>query len=372
MKHTDTLIIGASLSGLACAAALQKAGVDFLMIDKNQAAGWPWHGHYERLHLHTNKRSSHLPYRRFDRAVPRYPSRQHVIDYINDYQKAFHLSPLFDTEALSVQKEVAWFTATNRGVFRSKRVIVATGVYGRPRALQFRGMEQFPGPILHSSSYRNGSDFRGKPVLVVGFGNSACEIAIDLHEHGAKVAMSVRSAVNVVPRDALGIPIIEWSLLLSRFSPRIADAISAPLIRWLIGDLHKLGLRQLPYGPIQEISLHGHSPVLDIGLIKLLRQHRIGVYENIDHIDGRVVHFSDGRQGSFDAIIAGIGYEPSGLEMISVPKKRIDDLRFKTDRQQYFGEDGLYFCGFRVSPVGQIREIASDALKIARHIAAHK
>ena len=103
--------------------------------------------------------------------------------------------------------------------FKSKYLILATGAFSKPRMVQFRGMETFPGKILHSYRFKTGREFRGQQVLVVGFGNSACEIAMDLYEQGSMPAMSVRSPVNVIPRDVLGIPVIELSALLNRLPP---------------------------------------------------------------------------------------------------------------------------------------------------------
>ena len=181
--------------------------------------------------------------------------------------------------------------------------------------------------------------------------------------------MSVRSPVNVIPRDVLGVPVLELSLLLSRLSPRMADRISAPLVRALIGDITRLGLRPMPYGPLEEIRRDGTSPVLDIGTIRHIRQGHIGIRGEIDGIEGRYVRFKDGRKEEFDAIVAAIGYYRDYSRIVDVDKSRFEDLRLPLDRQHYFGLDGLYFCGYWISPTGQIREIASDAKKIARDIA---
>ena len=229
-------------------------------------------------------------------------------------------------------------------------------------------METFPGRIMHSYGYKTGKDFKGQKVLVVGFGNSACEIAIDLYEQGAIPSMAVRSPVNIVPRDILGIPILEISLLLSHLPPRIADAINAPIMRLRFGDITKLGLRKKLYGPFEGIQLDGMSPVLDIGTIEHIRQGHITIYEGIDHIASKTVCFSDGKQEEFDAIVAAIGYDRNYAEIIAVDKSRFDDLKVSVPKQKYFGKDNLYFCGFWVSPTGQIREIASDAQIIAADI----
>jgi len=369
MKQTNTLVIGASISGLASAATLQKQGIEYIIIEKHSQSVAPWRNHYERLHLHTNKRVSNLPYKKFDRTIPGYPSRQQVVDYLEEYQKEFNIDPVFNTEAKSVKKDGdQWITETTNGTFRSKYIVMATGPFGKPKTVNFKGMETFPGRIIHSYGYKTGKEFKGQKVLVVGFGNSACEIAIDLYEQGAMPFMSVRSAVNVVPRDILGIPILEISQVLSRLPPRIADTINVPLMRLLFGDITKLGLKKLPYGPFEQIQKDGNSPVLDIGTIKHIRKGHIKIYDDIDRIDGSTICFTDKRKENFDAIVAGIGYYQNAAEIVSVDKGRFEDLRSCVDKQKYFGKDGLYFCGFWIGPRGQIHEISLDAQKISKDI----
>ena len=350
-RTSNTLIIGASISGLACAAALQKQGIGYIIIEKEGQAAMPWRNHYERLHLHTNKRRSNLPFKKWGPMIPRYPGRQQVIDYIDEYQKEFNIEPVLDTEAIAIGKEEGrWMTETTNGVFDSKYLIMATGAYGKPRPVGFKGLETFPGKVLHSCEYKTGAAFRGEKVLVVGFGNSACEIAIDLYEQGVAPVMAVRSAVNVIPRDVLGVPVLELSILLSHLSPRIADAISAPLINWLIGDIRKLVLRRKSFGSLEQISREGKAPVLDIGTIQHIRDGHIKIYGDIDHIEGDVVYFNDGRKEVFHAIVACIGYDRNNIGLVEAEG------------------DGLYFCGYRISPTGQIREISSDAKRIAKDI----
>jgi indole-3-pyruvate monooxygenase len=370
VKQTNTLIIGASISGLASAASLQKQNIEYIIIEKQNQVATPWRNHYDRLHLHTNKRCSNLPYKKFERIIPRYPSRQQVVDYLDDYRKEFNINPVFNTEAISVKKEGGhWITETAGNSFKSKYVVMATGLYDKPKPISFKGVETFTGKIQHSYEYKTGKDFKGQNVLVVGFGNSACEIAIDLYERSAIPSMSVRSPVNVIPRDVLGVPVLELSLLLNRLSPRVADTVSVPLMRLLIGDLGKLGLKKMPYGPLEEIRRDGNAPVLDIGTIQHIREGHIKIYDDIDYIEVKTIHFKDGKKEIFDAIVAATGYQRDYAEILDVDKSRFEDLKVCAGKQKYFGKDGLYFCGYWVSPTGQIREIASDAQKIARDIA---
>lgn len=369
MKQTHTLIVGASISGLASASCLQKQGIEYLIIEKLSQVASPWRNHYDRLHLHTSKSSSNLPYKSFGRTIPRYPSRQQVVDYLDNYQREFKINPIFNTEAKLIKKEDEyWITETTNGTFKSKYLIMATGPYGKPKAVRFNGIETFSGRILHSYGYKSGKNFKGQNVLVVGFGNSACEIAIDLYEQGATTSMSVRSPVNVIPRDVFGIPVLRLSLLLNHLPPRAADAINAPLIRLLIGDITKLGLKKLPYGPLEQVHKDGRIPLLDIGTIKHIREGHIRIFDNIDNISGKTIHFADGKQQDFDAIVACIGYYRDYAEIIDVDKNRFEDLKVSVTKQKYFGKDGLYFCGYWITPTGQIREITLDSQKIAMDI----
>jgi len=370
MKEANTIIVGASISGLASAACLQKHGIEYIIIEKTNSVAAPWRNHYRRLHLHTNKRISNLPFKKFARTIPRYPSRQQVVDYLDDYQKEHMINPIFNTEAARIVKcPGGWMTETNNGVFKSKYVIIATGAFAKPKAVHVKGMATFPGQIVHSYDYKTGSDYKGQKVLVVGFGNSACEIAIDLYEQGARPSMAVRSPVNVIPRDVFGIPILELSIAMRGLPARFVDTVNAPLLRLLVGDITKLGLKKLPYGPLEQIQKTASIPLLDIGTIKHIREGHIRIYDDIDHIQGGTVHFSSGNKEDFDGIVAGIGYDNGHAGIVDVDPSRFEDLKHPVNKQKYFGKDGLYFCGFWIAPTGQIREIGLDARKIAKDIA---
>ncbi|MEO6548611.1 MAG: NAD(P)/FAD-dependent oxidoreductase [Ferruginibacter sp.] len=373
MRKTDTLVVGASISGLATAACLQNKSIDYIIIEKQSEVAAPWRNHYDRLHLHTNKRISHLPFKKFAHAIPRYPSRNQVVKYLEEYQMEYGIKPVFDTEAKSIRKDGCnWITETDNETFLSEHVVVATGSFCKSRPIDFPGIESFTGSVMHSSQYTTGQKFKGQKVLVVGFGNSACEIAIDLYEQGAMPSMSVRSPVNILPRDLLGVPILELSLLLSKLPARVADMFNMPVTGFLFSDLNKLGLKKMQTGPFETIVKYGIAPVLDIGTVKHIRQGHISIKKAIDHIDRQTIYFSDGSREDFDVIVAAIGYYNNCSEIIHVDQSRFQDLTVSVDKQKYFGKDGLYFCGFWIAPTGQIREISMDAQKIAKDIAIKK
>jgi indole-3-pyruvate monooxygenase len=272
---TDTLIIGAGPAGLAVGACLMRCGVEALILEQSDAVGARWRAHYDRLHLHTDRRHSALPYLGFAPGTPRFPSRAQLLAYLERYATHFRLQPRFGEEVSNVRREgIEWVATTATQRYRARHVVMATGLNAIAKRPHWTGEERFGGRILHSSEYRDGRAFHGQRVLVVGIGNSGAEIALDLHEHGASVALSVRGAVNVVPREMFGLPLLTLSIPLSLLPARLADAIAAPLIRVTVGDVRRLGLRKASLGPLTQIARESRVPLIDIGTLQLLRERR--------------------------------------------------------------------------------------------------
>jgi indole-3-pyruvate monooxygenase len=366
LRSAETVIIGAGPAGLAAGACLRKRGGSFIVLERRATIGSSWQRHYDRLHLHTDARHSALPYLDFPRRTPRYPSREQMIAYIQRYAQHFGLAPLLGEEVSSVRRsEGEWITTTLTGnTYRSGCVIVATGYNAIPHLPAWPGQERFRGRILHSSCYRNGEPFRGQRVLVVGLGNSGGEIAIDLHEHGARVAVAVRATVNIVPRDILGLPILTVSIALSRLPARLADVLAAPLLRMTLGDLSRLGFRKPEAGPMTQIKRTGRIPLIDIGTVELVRAGRIDVLGDVRSLSETEVTFDDGSSQRFDTLVLATGFRPRTgfLREAEMPGANA------RGRERIGGKGGLYFCGFFVSPTGMLRDIAMEARWIAEHI----
>jgi indole-3-pyruvate monooxygenase len=364
----ETLIIGAGPAGLAVAACLKKRGAPFVILERATEVGSSWRRHYDRLHLHTVKDQSALPYLDFPAQTPRYPSRDQTIAYLERYANHFGLIPQFDGEVSRVTAcDQGWITTTKDRTYHSKQVVVATGYNAIPHVPTWPGQERFRGRLLHSSEYRNGNPFRGQSVLVIGFGNSGGEIAMDLHEHGAQVTMSVRGTVNVVPREIFHLSIVTVSIALSRLPARVADAFAAPLLRLTIGDLSKLGFRPAATGPITQIKKSSRVPLIDIGTIGLVRADQIGIRGGVRSMDETHVIFEDGTSSRFDAIVLATGFRP-GVERFLQPPHNVFVKGRAHGKSRFMGDDGLYFCGFSVSPTGMLRDIAMEARWIAEHI----
>lgn len=369
-RSTGTLVIGASAAGLATAACLQEAGGSFEILERGDTVGQAWRGHYDRLHLHTPKSSSALPGLRMPSEWPRYPSRDQVVDYLERYAAHHRLQPRYGQEVTRLERiDDEWVATATDGQWRAPDVVIATGANSRPVRPTWPGLDSYRGQVMHSSEFRNGDPWKGRPVLIVGFGNSACEQAMDLLERGARPHLSVRSAVNVIPRDAYGlVPVLQLGILMRRLPLPVADALAWPMIRTTVGDIRKLGLRKLPYGPITQIAREHHVPVLDIGVVELIREGRIGVHGNIQRFTEDSVVFSGGEALPVDAVVLATGYRPALEEFLVGWQQVCDDKGLPLVSGRPTALPGLYFCGQYVSPAGMLREIGIEARRIAAHL----
>jgi indole-3-pyruvate monooxygenase len=365
-----TIVIGAGAAGLAVAACLKQAQVSCLILEQSDKVGTAWRQHYDRLHLHTDKAHSELPFVPFPKDCPRYPSRSQVIDYLEAYARKFQLEPRFGQRVESVSCEnKLWEIRTQDTLYQAANLVIAAGYNREPYLPNFSGQTLFRGTLLHSSLYRNGELFKNQEVLVVGFGNSGGEIAIDLWEHGAQPSLSVRGPVNIIPRELFGIPILAIAILENKLPPRWADALNAPILAAVVGDLTRYGLRKLPHGPITQIQRDGRIPLIDVGTIKLIKQGQIAVFPGIARFTEEGVIFSDGVEKHFDAVILATGYRPRVNTFLGQASGAYD----KNGTPLSSGEEtllpGLYFCGYSVPPTGMLHEIALEARRIGGLIA---
>lgn len=392
---TNTIIVGAGPAGLAVAACLAKKGVDYIILEKTDKIAPAWKSHYDRLHLHTAKEYSALPYYEFPKLFDRYPARQQVVRYLEDYAARFNIAPKFNHTVENItstgegKKRIWQVTAQVNPSqdskvhddkaesqekadgeschYTAKNLVIATGYNRVPQTPSWEGLEDFTGTVMHSHDYKNGKPFKDKKVLVVGFGNSGAEISLDLWEHGARPIQSVRSAVNVLPREVLGQPTLAMGIWQQHLPPKLIDTINTTTSKMLMGDLSKYGLKQLDKGPMQTLKENAQVPMLDVGTIDLIKRGEIIVYPGIEKFDGNDVVFVDGRRETIDALILATGYRPCVDEFLSEHKVLTDN-----GTPQSSGEeselDGLYFCGFYISPAGMFREMAKEAKRIAKSI----
>jgi cation diffusion facilitator CzcD-associated flavoprotein CzcO len=366
----DAIVLGAGPAGLAAAASLEARGCDAVILEKADAVGAVWRRHYDRLHLHTDRARSGLPGLAIPKAYGRYPSRNQFIEYLEAYAARLALKPVFNAAVSALRRDGnVWRAETGQESWRAPVVVIATGWADYPYAPSWPGMETFGGPILHSSAYRNPARFAGKRVLVVGYGNSGAEIALDLAEAGSDVTLSVRSPVNIVPRELFGLPILVFPIAEQWLPPRLADALNAPAIRLALGSLASAGLTKAAKGPLQSVAEDGRVPLIDIGTLAEIRAGRIKIRSEVASFAAEGVAFRQSPAERFDAAILATGFRPDLRPLLPDAKGVLSASGAPLVSGQPAAEPGLYFCGAIVSPTGQLRQIAIEATAIAETVA---
>jgi indole-3-pyruvate monooxygenase len=367
--QSQAIVIGAGPAGLAVGACLKRAGVPAIILEQSDQVASAWRRHYKRLHLHTDKAHSALPFVPFGPDFPRYPSRLQVIEYLEGYAQQMELQPRFGQEVIAARNaDDHWQVQTQDAFYETRNLVVAAGYNREPNVPQWPDQASFHGPILHSSQYRDGEPYRDQAVLVVGFGNSGGEIAIDLWEHGARPSLAVRGAVNVLPRELFGIPLLTFAILQRSLPPGLADALNRPLLALSVGDIRRYGLRPLPQGPLAQIHDRARIPLIDVGTLKLIKAGHVAVRAGVERFTERGVVFADGTSGQFDAVILATGYRPRLNGFLQDATAVLDEAGTPRSSGSPGPIPGLYFCGYYVSPTGMLREIGLEAQRISAAI----
>ncbi|WP_274543210.1 flavin-containing monooxygenase [Microbacterium sp. CPCC 204701] len=225
-------VIGAGPSGLSAARALQKAGIAFDGYEASRGVGGLWDIEnprstmYESAHLISSRTTTEFA--EFPmRSRADYPSHRELIEYFRAFAERFGLTERFrfDTRVTSLDRDGdgdGWTLraapstrsaaggpssgtgSTDSIARRYDGVILANGTLAEPNVPALRG--EFTGELLHTSAYKTATQLTGKRVLIIGAGNSGCDIAVDAVHHAASVEMSVRRGYYFVPRYLFGKP----------------------------------------------------------------------------------------------------------------------------------------------------------------------
>jgi cation diffusion facilitator CzcD-associated flavoprotein CzcO len=363
---TEVAIVGAGPAGSAVAACLKRAGVDFVMLEREQQVGSSWRRHYERLHLHTIKQFSSLPFLPFPANYPRYVPRRLMVEYLQAYAAHFGLQPRFGEAVRSVRRDAdSWMVEASSTAVRSPFVVVAAGYNAEPVMPSVPGIGRFKGKAIHSADYPNAAPFAGQSVLVIGMGNTGAEIALDLAEGGARPTISLRDGVHIVPRDLFGIPIQLVGMLASKMPGGANDRLFPPILDLYLGNLKKFGIRRPARGIMQQIVESRKIPVLDVGTAAKIKQGAITIMPGIAEVTEAGVTFSDGTNSKFDAIIFATGYRPNYRSFLPADAVRASDSELDSTASK---SAQLYFVGYHNALTGLLREISKEAVAVTDDI----
>ena len=371
----DVVVIGAGPGGLAVAGALRDRGVEALVLDAGEGVGTSWRRHYDRLHLHTPRRWSHLPGLRIPRRFGRWVARDDVVRYLEQYAAHHRLRLRLRARALRVDPggdDARWQVELDGGeLVLAHRVVVATGYNHTPVVPDWPGAATFTGDLIHARDYRTGRPWAGRDALVVGTGNTGTEIATDLAEQGARrVWLSVRTPPHILARDRFGVPAQATGIAVRRLPAPVVDRVAGALSRVQEPDLEEFGLPRA--GPdLYSRTLQGRVPVQDVGIVAAVRSGRVEPVAALQSLDGEEAVLTDGTRLRPALVLAATGYR-AGLEPLVGHLGVLGErgLPLVRGRRRPEALPGLWFTGFTNPISGMLRELRLDGTRIADALAS--
>lgn len=354
MIKKTVAVIGAGPAGLPTIKNFLDTGFVVTAFDRCEDVGGNWRyddstGHssvFETTHIISSKYYSEYKDYPLPKDSPDYPSHVQLLKYFNGYATEFglrdHITFRTTVTKAEAQPDGRWsVTWQTEGEEPQTRIFdalcVASGHHHTPRWPNYPG--KFAGEYLHSHDYKKAAPFGGKWVLVIGGGNSACDIAVETSRISKETYISWRRGYYLIPKFMLGFPVDKFFYKF-RHLPKWSQIMGMTLILNILqGKNSDIGL---PDPDHKVLSTH---PTLNSDLYMALRHGKVLPKVDIERFDGDTVYFKDGSAHDFDTVIACSGYK------ITHPflEKSIIDLTKRSarlyERMMPEGLKNLYFIG---------------------------
>lgn len=402
VQQVETLVIGGGSAGLAVSHELSHHGINHVVLERGRIAQ-SWRDRWDSFCLVTPNWSVQLPDGTYDGSDPDgFMPRDEIVEFLEGYASRSTLPIREGVTVQSLQSSSAggFVAESSGGAMHARHVVIATGAYQRPH--RPTGSESLPDGLLQIDlhGYRHPEALPPGHVLVVGSGQSGCQLAEELHEAGREVVLACGKAAWAPRR--IGDEDLFWWLEESGFLNGTVDSLPSPRARLAAnilatghGEAHDLHLRTLR---AKGVTLVGHFLGADeVGarfapdlaetvawgderygdLMQLFRK----TAERLALPDPQTPEPSafDGlapdvvRLDGFGAVIFAGGYRPDYHSWLPWPAA-LDDLGFpiQTDGASTLVED-LYFIGvpfLRNRKSSLLIGVGDDATVIADTIAA--
>lgn len=306
------LVIGAGPAGLAALKSFKQAGLAVEGVERHADIGGQWlygaeaSAVYASTHLISSKKTTAFADYPMPADWPAYPGHAQVLEYLRGYAKHFGLYPLLRF-GLSVQRlerrGEGWRAVFSDGSIRDYAgVVIANGHLSDPLMPQIPG--DFAGRLMHAKDYRTPEIFDGKTVLVVGMGNTGCDIVVDAIHRAGRVLWSLRGGNHFVPKFIAGKPADEANHKPKRFIlPKgLRARLHEPLLRLLVGPPERFGL------PKPQHRLYDRTPIVNSLVLQHLGQGDVSLRKPIREFRGDTVVFTDGAEDRVDLVLLATGY----------------------------------------------------------------
>lgn len=338
-REPTVLVVGGGQAGLGIAARLGQLDIDTLIVDKLPRVGDCWRLRYHSLALHNEIYANHLPYLPFPDTMPKYIPKDMLANWFEFYADAMELNFWTGTEFVSGSYDDAnkrWNATVRRPdgserTLHPRHVVFANGVSGIPKIPDLPGLDAFKGAVIHSHSFTDGSDWKGKKALVLGTGNSGHDVAQDLHSHGADTTIIQRGSGTVVSIDPSaklnyamyqeGPPLADCDLLASSatyphivLGYQIAVKHMMELDKEMLDGLERVGFKldigHDGTGHQMKYRRRGGGYYLDAGCSGLIIDGEIGLlqFDTIDRFTEEGALLKDGTTVPAELLVLATGY----------------------------------------------------------------
>jgi putative flavoprotein involved in K+ transport len=367
----DAIVIGAGPAGLAVARELDhRHGIRALVVDRAAAPAISWRRRYDKFRLNTTGFLSHLPGQRIPLTAGRWPTKEDMVRYFDDYVARQDIALRLGCEVHRIDRVGGvWQLDTSSGEIHTPAIILATGNYSAPTIPGWPGLRSFNGEIVHSGAFTNAWPYRGRDVLVVGAGNSAADIAVQLAGDGARrIWLAVRTPPHLVRRAMGPFPSDIFLELFSRVPARIVDPLITRMNRMIWGDLSIHGFQRPPLGLKATVEQRGRIPTLADELVDVVRVGRVEVVGAVEAVESDRVILADGTCVAPQVIIAATGF---GTDLDGL----VGHLGVLDERGNPRGGfashvgNGMFAIGYGIPPNGPLRAIRINATPLAREVA---
>ncbi|HWH32026.1 MAG TPA: alpha/beta fold hydrolase [Egibacteraceae bacterium] len=387
IDRTDTYcVIGAGSSGLTAAKNLREHGFAVDVYEREDDVGGNWNigaensRVYHSTHLISSKPFTEYPDFPMPDEFPDYPHHSQMHAYFRAYMRHFGLDEVirFSTEVVSCEPVDGgrhWdVTVRPRGskgtrkqeVFRYAGLVIANGHNWFPKIPDYPG--EFTGELMHSAAYKDPEVLRGKRVLVVGAGNTGCDIAVEAAQNAARTLHSTRRGYWYSPKYSYGKPSDQvYDLMLSLKLPKpLLQRMMERTLKMSQGDITRVGLRE----PDHHI-LETH-PIVNSQLVYYVGHGEIDPKPDIERLDGDGVVFTDGTREEVDLIVWCTGY------LVRFPFIDHEHLNWAGDHPKLFQNvfhpryDNLFVIGLIQPDSGQFKLVHWQSVAVARYLESQR
>jgi thioredoxin reductase len=317
-RRDRTLVIGAGSSGLTAAKNLRERGFAVDLVEREERIGGNWNIEgsasrvYESTHMISSKPFTQFPDFPMPDDAPDYLHHTRVLAYLERYAAHFGLAEVGElsttVERVTPLPRGFDVTVTGPDGTRSERrygqLVVANGHNWFPKWPTYPGQADFTGELLHSADYRSADQLAGRRVIVVGAGNTGCDIVVEAAQRARAAYHSTRRAYWYAPKYALGRPADQVSdaIFALRLPVRVTQALFQATARLVVGRYERYGL------PTPDHRFLETHPIVNQQLLYLVGHGAIIPKPDIDHFAGDEVVFTDGSRVAADLVLFATGY----------------------------------------------------------------